>query len=197
MPHPQTHHHAPRISYPPAINTSRPYYDYNTHSQKTPNVALPYRTKEPWAETLLPPRQSRTMEEGPQLTPVGEKSLPAKCKLGAGALAYCPSMDLIALSTEDDELRVFRLNGQRVFGGSFKGDPFLGEREEDGEVRALEWKGNGEFVLTYAGTLIWFFRTLTLSRSSSCCRLWRWDCPYHQRVQRQNSAPLPGVSRAG
>lgn len=85
------------------------------------------------------------MEEGPQLTPVGEKSLPAKCKLGS--LAYCPSMDLIALATEDDELRVFRLNGQRVFGGSFGGDPYLGEDEEDGEIRVLTWKGNGKFVL--------------------------------------------------
>lgn len=82
-------------------------------------------------------------EEGPQLTPVGEKSLPAKCK--PSTLAYCPTMDLIALATEDEELRIFRLNGQRVFGGSFGGDPYMGEDEEDGEVRALAWKGNGEY----------------------------------------------------
>ena len=80
-------------------------------------------------------------EYSPQLTTVGEKSLPAKCK--PSTLAYCPSMDLIALATEDDELRVFRLNGQRVFGGSFKGDPHLGEDGADEEVRALAWKGNG------------------------------------------------------
>lgn len=53
-------------------------------------------------------------------------------------------MDLIALATEDEELRIFRLNGQRVFGGSFGGDPYLDEDEEDGEIRALAWKGNGE-----------------------------------------------------
>lgn len=81
-------------------------------------------------------------EEGPQLTPVGEKTLPAKCK--AQAMAYCPTMDLIAVATEDEELRVFRLNGQRVFGGSFGGDPYLGEDEEDGEIRGMAWKGNGE-----------------------------------------------------
>lgn len=81
--------------------------------------------------------------EAPQLTPVGEKTLPAKCK--PSALAYCPSMDLIALATEDDELRVFRLNGQNVFGGSFGGDPYLGEDEANGEIRALAWKGNGRF----------------------------------------------------
>lgn len=96
------------------------------------------------------------MEEGPQLTPVGEKSLPAKCK--PDALAYCPSMDLIALATENDELRVFRLNGQRVLGGSFKGDPYLGEREEDGEIRALVWKGNGEFVLQQREMLCCYIR---------------------------------------
>lgn len=85
------------------------------------------------------------MEEGSQLTPVGEKSLPAKCKLST--VAYCPSMDLIALATEDEELRVFRLNGQRVFGGRFGGDAYLDEEDgEDGVVRALAWKGNGELV---------------------------------------------------
>ncbi|KAJ5359271.1 uncharacterized protein N7496_011684 [Penicillium cataractarum] len=85
----------------------------------------------------------------PQLTPVGEKSLPAKCK--PSTLAYCPSMDLIALATDDDELCAFRLNGQRVFGGSFKGDPYLGEDEADGEVRALAWKGNGRLLAVACG----------------------------------------------
>ncbi|KEY79226.1 anaphase promoting complex component Cut20/Apc4 [Aspergillus fumigatus] len=80
----------------------------------------------------------------PQLTPVGEKSLPAKCK--ARTLTYCPTMDLIALVTEDEELRVFRLNGQKVFGGSFKGDPYLGEDEADGEIRAVKWKDNGHLL---------------------------------------------------
>ncbi|KAJ6160499.1 Anaphase-promoting complex subunit 4 [Penicillium chermesinum] len=89
------------------------------------------------------------MEEGPHLTPVGEKSLPAKCKLGT--LAYCPTMDLIALATEDEELHVFRLNGQKVFGGSFGGDPYLGEDEEDGEVRAVAWKGNGRLLAVACG----------------------------------------------
>ncbi|KAF9887042.1 hypothetical protein FE257_010536 [Aspergillus nanangensis] len=80
----------------------------------------------------------------PQLTPVGEKLLPAKCK--ADSLTYCPSMDLIGLVTEDDELCVFRLNGQKVFGGSFKGDPYLGENESDGEIRGLTWKDNGRLL---------------------------------------------------
>jgi hypothetical protein len=98
-----------------------------------------HKSKE-WAKSS-PTLDNSKMEDGPQLTPVGEKSLPAKCK--AGAVAYCPTMDLIALATEDEELRVFRLNGQRVFGGSFGGDPYLGEDEEDGEIRGMAWKGNG------------------------------------------------------
>ncbi|CEN62501.1 hypothetical protein ASPCAL09135 [Aspergillus calidoustus] len=81
----------------------------------------------------------------PQLTPVGDKSLPAKCK--AGMLTYCPTMDLIALVTEDDELRVFRLNGQKVFGGSFKGDPYLDEDDGGGgEILGLRWKDNGRLL---------------------------------------------------
>ncbi|KAJ5693690.1 hypothetical protein N7536_004102 [Penicillium majusculum] len=87
--------------------------------------------------------------DGPQLTPVGEKSLPAKCK--AQAVAYCPTKDLIALATEDEELRVFRLNGQRVFGGSFVGDPYLGEDEEDGEIRGMAWKGDGRLLAVACG----------------------------------------------
>lgn len=93
--------------------------------------------------------------DGPQLTPVGEKSLPAKCK--AQAVAYCPTMDLIALATEDEELRVFRLNGQRVFGGSFGGDPYLGEDEEDGEIRGMVWKGDGEFEFLCRWSLRYLF----------------------------------------
>ncbi|PLB37356.1 putative anaphase-promoting complex component Cut20/Apc4 [Aspergillus candidus] len=84
---------------------------------------------------------SQSLRHEPQLSPIAEKSLPAKCK--PGSLTYCPTMDLIALVTDDDELCVFRLNGQRVFGGSFKGDPYLGEDEADGEIRGLAWKNNG------------------------------------------------------
>ncbi|CAG7922612.1 unnamed protein product [Penicillium olsonii] len=99
-------------------------------------------------------------EEVPQLTPVGEKTLPAKCK--AQTVAYCPTMDLIALATEDEELRVFRLNGQRVLGGSFGGDPYLGEDEEDGEIRGMAWKGNGRLLAVACGD-----RTLRIISSYS------------------------------
>lgn len=89
----------------------------------------------------------------PQLIPVGEKLLPAKCK--PSSLAYCPTMDLIALTTEAEEFCAFRLNGQRVFGGSFKNeDLYFDDKNEDedggddgGEIRKLVWKNDGECLL--------------------------------------------------
>lgn len=72
-----------------------------------------------------------------QLTPVAEKKLPQKCN-SSQAFAYCPTMDLVSLSTEDGKLHVFRLNGQRVF-GDFDSHGDVG----DGGVRLLTWKPNG------------------------------------------------------
>ena len=87
-------------------------------------------------------------EDGPQLIPIAEKTLPAKCK--PGILTYCPTMDLIALATVDEEVHVFRLNGQRVFGGSFHGEDHGDVGEEGGggrggsnEIRGIAWKGDG------------------------------------------------------
>lgn len=86
--------------------------------------------------------QPRPVRNGPQLAPVGERTLPAKCK--PSTLAYCPTMDLIAVATDDEELRVFRLNGQRVFGGSFCGDPYLDD-VKNGEIKKVVWRSNGEY----------------------------------------------------
>lgn len=51
-------------------------------------------------------------------------------------LVYCPTMDLIAVGTRDDQVHVFRLNGQRVFGAAY-GQKSL-------QVRRLHWKPSGE-----------------------------------------------------
>ncbi|KAL4893762.1 anaphase-promoting complex, cyclosome, subunit 4-domain-containing protein [Aspergillus ambiguus] len=88
--------------------------------------------------------QPPSLRHEPQLTPVGEKALPAKCK--PDSLTYCPTMDLIAVVTKDDDLCVFRLNGQKVFGGSFKGDPYLDEDDGGGEIRGVTWKNNGHLL---------------------------------------------------
>ena len=49
--------------------------------------------------------------------------------------AYCPTMDLIALSTVDGQTHVYRLNGQKVFG--------VPNKEEPGRVSQIRWKPNG------------------------------------------------------
>lgn len=101
----------------------------------------------------------------PRLTPVGEKSLPAKCK--TDMITYCPSMDLIAVVTDDEELRVFRLNGQKVFGGSYKGDPYLDDDDGSGEIRAVRWKNDGTFLIAQDSeflaklTLFWVVKAIS------------------------------------
>lgn len=72
-------------------------------------------------------------------------------------------MDLVALASQDEQLHVFRLNGQKVFGGSFRGgDAYFDydddEDEEDGkgEVRRLKWKDDGRFFC-FVFLLVIFF----------------------------------------
>ena len=61
-------------------------------------------------------------------------------------LAYCPTMDLIALVTLDEQVHIYRLNGQRVFGVSGK--------HSAGSVSSIQWKPNGtSHTLRRAGGL--------------------------------------------
>ena len=53
-------------------------------------------------------------------------------------LSYCPSMDLIAITNIDQQVLVYRLNGQRVYGAAQKGDLL--------KVEAMRWKPNGSLV---------------------------------------------------
>jgi anaphase-promoting complex subunit 4 len=55
--------------------------------------------------------------------------------INPSTVAYCPTMDLIALSTVDEQVHVYRLNGQRVFGVSNK--------RSGCRVERLHWKPNG------------------------------------------------------
>ena len=52
-----------------------------------------------------------------------------------GLLAYCPTMDLLALVTKEEQVFVYRLNGQRVFSAAQKGSTLGVER--------MRWKPNG------------------------------------------------------
>ncbi|OJD22627.1 hypothetical protein ACJ73_06023 [Blastomyces percursus] len=77
----------------------------------------------------------------PQLASVAEKTLTSKCK--PGSMAYCPTMDLVAVTSVDERVDVFRLNGQRVFGGVY-GEG--GRGGGGGEVRRIKWKGSGHLL---------------------------------------------------
>ena len=50
-------------------------------------------------------------------------------------LTYCPTMDLIAFATIDEQVHVHRLNGQKVFGVTSK--------QAGNKVSGLKWKPNG------------------------------------------------------
>lgn len=51
-------------------------------------------------------------------------------------VAYCPTMDLIALATIDEKVHVFRFNGQKVFGVTSK--------DALAKINQIRWKPNGE-----------------------------------------------------
>ncbi|KAH9869907.1 hypothetical protein J1614_006828, partial [Plenodomus biglobosus] len=53
-------------------------------------------------------------------------------------ITYCPTMDLIALVTDEENLDVYRINGQRAFG--------LNRKSEDVSVDALQWEFNGKSI---------------------------------------------------
>jgi anaphase-promoting complex subunit 4 len=50
-------------------------------------------------------------------------------------ISYCPSMDLIALTTTDQQVLIYRLNGQRVYGAAQKAGQL--------KVQSIRWKPNG------------------------------------------------------
>ena len=56
-------------------------------------------------------------------------------------LEYCPTMDLIAAVTVEDQTQVYRLNGQKVFGNQNK--------EGSSQVCSIKWKPNGESFHRY------------------------------------------------
>lgn len=64
-------------------------------------------------------------------------------------LAYCPTMDLISLATIDEQVHVFRLNGQKVFGVASKRTP--------AKVRRIIWKPNGTYQSLRHQLLAWWF----------------------------------------
>ena len=74
-------------------------------------------------------------EDATMLNMLTEKVMPQAIK--PKLVAYCPTMDLLALATDDEQMHVFRLNGQRVFG--------LPNKRDKCKIIQLQWKPNGVF----------------------------------------------------
>ena len=71
--------------------------------------------------------------ESSVLQSVGEKALHQTAD--PDLITYCPSMDLVALVTSDQQVFIYRLNGQRVYGATQKTGILRVER--------IQWKPNG------------------------------------------------------
>ncbi|KAI9791458.1 MAG: hypothetical protein M1835_000314 [Candelina submexicana] len=71
------------------------------------------------------------------LNMLAEKTVPHL--LDPEQLAYCPTMDLIAVATLEGKIFLYRLNGQRVLGGAEKW-------QVPGRVRGLHWKPDGKLL---------------------------------------------------
>ena len=74
-----------------------------------------------------------TAPSPPQLLQQSEKILlhPLRPHL----ISFCPTMDLVALVTAEENVDVYRINGQRAFG--------LKRRGEELQVRTMAWQWNG------------------------------------------------------
>ncbi|KAI9890270.1 MAG: hypothetical protein M1814_004305 [Vezdaea aestivalis] len=57
------------------------------------------------------------------------------------AFRYCPSMDLLAVATEDQQVLIFRLTGEKVSGYSQRGS-----QPEAKQIRLVKWKPNGKLL---------------------------------------------------
>ena len=72
-------------------------------------------------------------EDTELLTLLGEKTLHLRAE--PYLVAYCPSMDLVAIATSDQQVIVHRLNGQRVYA--------IVQKQKSLKVQRLYWKPNG------------------------------------------------------
>ncbi|KAK0658129.1 hypothetical protein DIS24_g4892 [Lasiodiplodia hormozganensis] len=74
--------------------------------------------------------------EAPSLMLQAEKALPQP--VHPRLISYCPTMDLVAVITQEETLDVYRLNGQRAFG--------LKRKTFESKVDSICWKFNGQHI---------------------------------------------------
>ncbi|KAL9035554.1 MAG: hypothetical protein Q9214_006526 [Letrouitia sp. 1 TL-2023] len=111
---------------------------------------------------------ARNMAGGPSLNLLAEKyvSQPINPKL----LAYCPTMDLLAVATLDEQVYVYRLNGQKVFG--------VANRQAHGGVNQIKWKPNGQSIAVAFSS-----RKICLTSSQTGKMMYQLDCSAHSTAQ--------------
>ncbi|KAG9233604.1 anaphase-promoting complex, cyclosome, subunit 4-domain-containing protein [Amylocarpus encephaloides] len=71
-----------------------------------------------------------------ELLTLGEKALPQP--VDPKLVTHCPSVDLIALGTTDQQVLIYRLNGQRVYGAAQKAERL--------KIESIKWKPNGQML---------------------------------------------------
>ncbi|QDS77693.1 hypothetical protein FKW77_003762 [Venturia effusa] len=76
------------------------------------------------------------ISESPKLLLQAEKILPQP--IHPHLIACCPTMDLVAVVNQDEQLNVYRFGGQRAFG--------LQRRQGSSKVTSLCWKFNGHYL---------------------------------------------------
>jgi anaphase-promoting complex subunit 4 len=76
------------------------------------------------------------MQRPPNLQILSEKALHQRAD--PDLITYCPSMDLVALVTTDQQVFIYRLNGQRVYGATQKAGKLT--------VESIRWKPNGSSI---------------------------------------------------
>lgn len=90
-------------------------------------------------------------------------------------LAYCPTMSLLAIATDNDQVHVFRTNGQKVFGIARKGPA--------SKVTGIKWKPDGQSLAVafdrstciasaFTGKIMYEKDSLTEAQDSICCLGW-------------------------
>jgi hypothetical protein len=77
--------------------------------------------------------QSGISSRLPRLMLQAEKALPEPIR--PDLLACCPTMDMVAIINKEQQLEVYRINGQKAFGRKRK--------SPDATVDSLCWKFNG------------------------------------------------------
>lgn len=78
------------------------------------------------------------MSDSKEFALLAEKTLPWRVK--PDLVAYCPTMDILALATREERVYMYRLNGQRVLTATNK--------DHSLEVNKMHWKPDGAVRLS-------------------------------------------------